>query len=230
MTQLKWKQRLSRLGHGTVAHDAVERIAVRIESRLGKLVAKIDQMMVGQRRWLVTQRTLDRFDDLERLILAASSRPYMQREVMLAAVLGAGAPIADHTLTKSDEGKARRLQRVVIDARAAEKRSDSRGAYEGLIDAALEGPTRNFRHGESSRKPVNQDMGCRSAPCQVLADQHIFAIRPRLISSLKRHSELFSNYPSRLVSEPGKPAKAKDLPAVARCRPRERGQADWRRP
>ena len=70
----------------------------------------------------------------------------MQREIMLGAVLGARAPIADHALPERNERIGRRLRRIVIDAHAAEQRRQIKGAGERLIDAALKGPTRNFRH------------------------------------------------------------------------------------
>jgi hypothetical protein len=84
---------LRRFGHGAIAHDAVEGVAVRIEPRLGKFVAQIDEMMVGKRERLIVQYGPDRLDDLKRLLLAARTRPDMQREIMLGAVLGARAPV-----------------------------------------------------------------------------------------------------------------------------------------
>ena len=46
----------------------------------------------------------------------------MQGEIVLGAILGACAPIADHALAESDEGIGRGLWRIVVDAHAAEQR------------------------------------------------------------------------------------------------------------
>ena len=61
----------------------------------------------------------------------------MQREIVLGAVLGAGAPIAHHALAEGDEGIGRGLRRIVIDADTAEQRRQIDRTGERLIDAAL---------------------------------------------------------------------------------------------
>ena len=61
----------------------------------------------------------------------------MQREIVLGAVLGARAPIADHALAESDEGIGSCLRRIVIDADAAKQCRQIERTGERLIDAAL---------------------------------------------------------------------------------------------
>src|SRR5680860_340720 len=83
----------------------------------------------------------------------------MQRETVLGAVLGARAPVADHALAEGDEGKARRLWGIVINPHAAEKRRETGGIRQRLVDTALERPTRNCRHSRSPLTFVNQTYG-----------------------------------------------------------------------
>ena len=93
-----------------------------IEAGFRELVAQIDEMMVSKRKRPVVQHSPDRLGDLKHLFLAARARPDMQGEVMLGAVLGARAPVADRALAEGDEGIRRCLRRIVIDSDAAEKR------------------------------------------------------------------------------------------------------------
>src|SRR6476620_6395784 len=127
--------------------------------------------MIDPRQRLVMQGRLDRFDDVVHLLLAAGARPHMQGQQLLGPVLSARAPIATEALPEGNEGIARGLRRIVIDAGAAKLGR----IRQRLVDAALQRPACTCRHRRSPSTTVNH-MGWRG--CLFNANSWAPMIRP----------------------------------------------------
>src|SRR5262249_27833938 len=163
---------LGGLGHGAIAHDAMKGIAVRIGPRLGKFVTQIDELMIDERKRLVMQRRFDRLDDVVHLLLAAGPGPHMQGQEMLRTVFRSSAPVAEHALAEADEGKARRLGRIVVDPGAAEQSPKLGGICQRLVDAALQRPTCACRHREVTINHWLTIWGGRACPSMRMLASH----------------------------------------------------------
>src|SRR5215213_6164171 len=87
-------------GNSAEANERVVGAPVALAPHIGEREAEIDETVVGQREGGVIERLQQRASDEMRLLVAALTRPGMQRELMLLARLGAGREIVHARLAE----------------------------------------------------------------------------------------------------------------------------------
>ena len=114
-------------------------VAVGIGAGLREFVAQIDEAMAVEDERAIVQGGADGAEYGQRFAPAARARPDVQRQDMLGAGLGGGAPVAVEGGAEGELGEGRVLRRVVEDAGRADEGGQGCVGRERGEDRGLEG-------------------------------------------------------------------------------------------